>query len=353
MSFAKLSFINDLSPLNIFLEIIPSDSGFVQTLERTNLSNDAIALTLNICAVIVSLPLYEHALCFAERISSSVYWKNILQLVSAIFPIISPPEDKVKKKKNVKPFVMSSDQCAGVAQNICTVYEALLQRQITIGDSIIDCILLHLRCGKFAKQMIAFEQKLNALRRSVPFAIADKNKQIYPKLSELLSTIETDASAPNVTHGRYKNVSAYLDTQLGLLREDFIRPLREGIREFIETRDPADIRSFRYYERVRITTPLEAGLLDGISNKQMIMLDLGRGPEKKYKPNGDLVDGGAAVAVKELLYGSLLLLTGHPIFDDLIVAVITNCDADLLSQGYVSKKNSFSETSQFNLQKIK
>lgn len=340
MSYTKLSFICDLSPLNVFLEVIPSDSGFMETIERPTMSNDTITLTLKICKTILSLPLHEHTRCFAEQITAvSNYWKNIAQFVKTILDATSPTEDKTsKKKKNMKSLTtvsFSCDQCVEIIRNICIILEALLRRQQTIDDKIVESLLNHLHKGKYESQLKPFVDKLDKLRTAAQehqSSTTSKHKHIYPKLCELLST-EPVVMHPNIIHGRYKDVADYLDTQLGMLREDFILPLREGIAKFRQTSNPTDIRSFRYYERVKITTPLEAGLLDSATNKQMIVLDLGRGGglERKYKRNSE------EMSTKDLMYGSLLLLTTKVLFDDLVVAVISNCDADLLSQGYVSE----------------
>ncbi len=39
---------------------------------------------------------------------------------------------------------------------------------------------------------------------------------------------------PNLTSQRYTNTHIYLDTHFRLLREDFVRPLREGIQQLLE-----------------------------------------------------------------------------------------------------------------------
>lgn len=39
---------------------------------------------------------------------------------------------------------------------------------------------------------------------------------------------------PNLTSQRYTNTHIYLDTHFRLLREDFVRPLREGIQQMVQ-----------------------------------------------------------------------------------------------------------------------
>lgn len=53
---------------------------------------------------------------------------------------------------------------------------------------------------------------------------------VYPKADDL----EADKVVflrKNIVEGKYQDVSHYLDVQFRLLREDFIGPLREGVKE--------------------------------------------------------------------------------------------------------------------------
>lgn len=40
---------------------------------------------------------------------------------------------------------------------------------------------------------------------------------------------------PNLTSQRYSNTHTYLDTHFRLLREDFVRPLREGVQQLLQS----------------------------------------------------------------------------------------------------------------------
>ena len=53
---------------------------------------------------------------------------------------------------------------------------------------------------------------------------------------------------------KFKNLDSYLDIQFRLLREDFVRPLREGIREFKEN-GARTSRDIKIYHGVRILFP--------------------------------------------------------------------------------------------------
>jgi len=54
---------------------------------------------------------------------------------------------------------------------------------------------------------------------------------IIPTIDEIL-TPDDSFLRPNKTAGAYNSADHYLDVQFRLLREDFLRPLKNGIQEF-------------------------------------------------------------------------------------------------------------------------
>ena len=77
----------------------------------------------------------------------------------------------------------------------------------------------------------------------------------------------------NLVNGNYKDLDTYLDIQFRLLREDFVRPLRDGIRTFKEVQAlaPGSKKAFstdiKIYHHVRILfpqlTPQVASVISG------------------------------------------------------------------------------------------
>ena len=62
----------------------------------------------------------------------------------------------------------------------------------------------------------------------------------------------------NRVHGSYKNADEYLDVQFRLLREDCIRPLREGIKEYRRNKSRGEnkrLQDIRVYKHARILEP--------------------------------------------------------------------------------------------------
>lgn len=72
---------------------------------------------------------------------------------------------------------------------------------------------------------------------------------IIPTEKELLGPQPEDIPVNNID-GPYESLDEYLKTHYELLREDCLRPLREGIRLFREKAD--EIRTLRIYEKVNL-----------------------------------------------------------------------------------------------------
>lgn len=64
---------------------------------------------------------------------------------------------------------------------------------------------------------------------------------------------------PSIVSERYESTSIYLDTHFQLLREDFVRPLREGVLELLQSFDKGlrkkKFDDIRIYFDTRIVTP--------------------------------------------------------------------------------------------------
>ena len=63
----------------------------------------------------------------------------------------------------------------------------------------------------------------------------------------------------NLVQGAYENLDHYLDVQFRLLREDFLRPLREGIINLVDNgidHQQGVFKDIRIYRKVKILYPL-------------------------------------------------------------------------------------------------
>ncbi|NXF09008.1 ZNFX1 protein, partial [Smithornis capensis] len=145
---------------------------------------------------------------------------------------------------------------------------------------------------------------------------------IYPTHSEIHSN-EKPFLRPNIVSERYESTSIYLDTHFRLLREDFVRPLRDGIRELLLSYEDMSLRQksfddIRIYFDARIIAPHCAST--GIVYN--VQFDVRPLRFVQWQNS------------KRLLYGSLLCMS-KDYFKTFLFATVSNRDAAELASGNV------------------
>ncbi|NXS11506.1 ZNFX1 protein, partial [Neodrepanis coruscans] len=145
---------------------------------------------------------------------------------------------------------------------------------------------------------------------------------IYPTHDEVHSR-DKPFLRPNIVSERYESTSIYLDTHFRLLREDFIRPLRDGIKELLQSFEDRGLRQkkfddIRIYFDTRIIAPRCTST--GIAHK--VQFDVR--PLKFVQWQNS----------KRLLYGSLVCMSKDH-FETLFFATVSNRDAEELAKGNV------------------
>jgi hypothetical protein len=148
---------------------------------------------------------------------------------------------------------------------------------------------------------------------------------IIPSARELLSK-EDVFLRPNIVRGSYNSPNHYLDVQFRLLREDFVRPLKEGVQDFMKHRfdylagkKRLPIGSIRIYPDTQIVS----GEL--VRDEFVYKVQL---PEHAYKR----IKWDKS---KRLLPGSLLVFTPD-FFENAFFAIISGRNIDDLSKGLLS-----------------
>ena len=147
---------------------------------------------------------------------------------------------------------------------------------------------------------------------------------VIPGHNDLCSGVEPFLR-PNLVAGRYPDVETYLDVQFRLLREDFFRPLREGLQEYktiVEGKAPWKNRrirvdNLRLYQDVRVIK----------SEKE-------RDEQTYYVFQFAGMKGIRWENSKRLIFGSLLLLSVDN-FQSFLLFTVSNRDLELLSNNSI------------------
>ncbi|NWU16427.1 ZNFX1 protein, partial [Cephalopterus ornatus] len=161
---------------------------------------------------------------------------------------------------------------------------------------------------------------------------------IYPTRNELHGH-EKPFLRPNIVSGRYESTSIYLDTHFRLLREDFVRPLREGILELLQSFEDRGLRQKKFDDiRIYFDTCIIAPSCASTGIVYKVQFDIK--PLKFVQWQNS----------KRLLYGSLVCMSKDH-FETLLFATVSNRDAAELANGIVEL--SFDAQSQALLAEVK
>jgi len=144
---------------------------------------------------------------------------------------------------------------------------------------------------------------------------------IYPTIEDVVIAKEPFLR-PNIINGPYFDVDHYLDTQFRLLREDFVRPLREGVQDILNSTNSRKCESLsvRVYENVKfVKFERETDRKGRVLNEGVLLcFDTSN---KKQKTNWE--------QTKRFLHGALLCFTSNN-FKTLLFATVSSRDLKYL-----------------------
>ncbi|KAI4470915.1 dna2/nam7 helicase family [Holotrichia oblita] len=121
----------------------------------------------------------------------------------------------------------------------------------------------------------------------------------------------------NIIEGPYKNVEHYLDVQFRLLREDFVKPLREGICDYREN-SKKKAQNIKVYKNVKFLSPYMVNAVCGV----LIQLDIKDNKMFKRKLENS----------RRFMFGSLICFTVDN-FRSVIFGKIIDRKLELLQKG--------------------
>ena len=166
------------------------------------------------------------------------------------------------------------------------------------------------------------EASSRRLSRQVAFG-KFKNSSILPSCEELISGNHRKTLQANIIKGSYRDWNHYLETQYHLMRQDFLIPLRMGIKHLL-ARDNLEKReeTIYVYSNVKIEEP--------------VFLYTGVGFHLRFDPSKHRnIDWDQS---KRLIFGSLLCLSKDNFQSSVLFASVTKRDSCLLKDGFVTVK---------------
>lgn len=308
----KLAFLLEQPTTTLALELATAGSGFRETIDRSSMPQDVVRLTLRCVAILCDYaPMRQHIADLLHIVHTvPIYWRHIVKSLQ-----------KLQSVKSTKP-----TQIATVRQfvaDICKVASSLREEfatglEPTMLTELVTAIGSRQELKPFADQLTAIRDESN--RRRVPTSF-------IPLLVDLLDDKTEATIEPNHTDSAYRSVEHYIDVQMALVRQDFLRSVRDGL---AAVRTGQATGALREHPETRIqvlrrkTEETATGLGDN-------GVDDGAGAEAVFAIRVTDESG------QPLMVGALLMLTTDRNVSDLVLAVAAHTEPHLARDGYVSK----------------
>lgn len=248
LGFRQLEEILKDEPDQLMLKLLNAQSGFAELVNNTKLTPDCIVLTLHALSKMGECSFTSNKIKLLELACTDVFVLTLTNFV--IYLPLQDAEDKRRSSyfwnnpdnfffnlNNYSKMIMSlqpSIACDILPKVIKSALSAIMQltalseKTKLMFETIQADLIMH---KEEMAQRNKKPEKLNSEDLEPPNNFRDIS--LYPLPTEI--TIRNKVFVrPNIVEGAYKSVEHYLDIQFRLLREDFVKPLREGICNYME-----------------------------------------------------------------------------------------------------------------------
>ncbi|XP_041041003.1 NFX1-type zinc finger-containing protein 1-like isoform X2 [Carcharodon carcharias] len=348
----ELERLTVMEPENIITRLISPRSGLKEFLNQVNPSKNLIESFLKVLCSAFKCQSNRHNLNYLlEMIKDSMFLKRIL------------PEFVVSAQTEVLPeaHLENSANLASTVKLLCeliTVYPASAFLEVFLLAPLVQSTSQYLQSIGFPASTET-EKNLEKLQLMVRI-LQDKKRDgglksdtytyftgpevedfrhisIYPTYDDI-HLIKKPYVRPNITTGKYPDTATYLDTHFRLLREDFIRPLRDGISKLL-TCDQRDLKKNKIND-IRIY--FDAHILGPLCTRSGVFFQV--------QFDANLLKFVRWESSKRLLFGSFLCLSKDN-FETMLFATVANRSIEELRKGITTLN--FTEESRHQLMDIK
>ena len=173
-----------------------------------------------------------------------------------------------------------------------------------------------------------------------------KPPQNFRELSVIPSAADLLCSRPflrkNITDRRFNDLDHYLDVQFRLLREDFVMPLRDGIKQLTKDKDLLEPTTSNTSPRAN-----DVSVYHGVTVLYPVCNRKGRVFKIKFNQSHSKVRRIKWERSKRLKFGSLLCLSSDD-FNTLVFASVENRDPEGLGDGELEVRFETTEAAEVN-----
>ncbi|XP_063778891.1 NFX1-type zinc finger-containing protein 1-like isoform X3 [Pseudophryne corroboree] len=350
-----ISKLSALEPSEVILKLVAPGSGLKEFLNKTAVDFDVVEGFLKILTTVIGCTTSRQNLTYLlSQVQDSVFLNQVLP-----FHILDYSKVLTEEHKNLSFF----DLTIILITELASIFPSSSFIEVKIMYTLLENTFKELEMSEklvpaeVEKKLIVLqnflqhlqEKKTEGTLRSDNYVYIVGNREnmeedfrslsIYPTHKDIYLS-ENPSMRPNIIDGSYTDVKSYLDTHFSLLREDFIRPLRDGISELValKNKDLCEARfdDIRIYFNAQILYPMytNAGIVHQVkfktTNLKNVCWEISR----------------------RLLYGSFVCLSKDN-FKNMLFATVADRSVSDLKKGVITlmfTEESRQELAQYTLQ---
>ncbi|XP_035284019.1 NFX1-type zinc finger-containing protein 1-like isoform X2 [Anguilla anguilla] len=341
LDFRSLENILQMEPSEVVMKLAAPGSGLREFLDRKDTTDQLTHITLDVLSKACSCRTNRHNLQhLLSEVKDSQFLKTTIPMFLMTLGATLGMNDQDTREQNlarVKKIidlhitltsVFPSSTVIDVSMAVVLLEKELTNLQqagVTIGEDVSESL------GKLQNMAAHLqEKKRDGTLRSdnYSFLLGRQGEEgvedfrlmsVFPTYEDMHAT-ELPFLRPNIVGEKFQDGETYLDTHFRLLREDFIKPLRDGISQLLQF-EGKDLRQ-RRFDDVRIY--FNARILAPVCTPKGILY--------RVKFDGKNLKNINWESSKRLLFGALVCLSTD-YFRTMIFATVANRDVKELQKG--------------------
>ena len=316
--------LSQMNPDDMVLEIMKEKGDFSELLETQQLKPDWVKLLLKVFALMSKSVMRANVIdLYSMLIRSTLIGSEVINLIQEL-PVQSTPneategfiDDVLTVFEKIGQLFTRSLRTLPVAEFVLILPELDIKRQEEFKSRVDELLKARTSCVK--ETIRQTDRNVPLSERQGPPPEDFRELSIEPSYEDLRPTKEPYLR-PIKERGQYSDGEEYLDIQFRLMKEDFLAPLREGLKEILLGTERRKRKvHMKVYQNVQIIEPQCSR--GGITHK--VQFDASHLQHVQWRHS------------KRLIFGSLLCFSMDQ-FETFIFATVANRDPEMLKNGLV------------------
>ncbi|GIY60265.1 NFX1-type zinc finger-containing protein 1 [Caerostris darwini] len=251
-------------PTEVLLTILSKESGFLLHLEKRGVSHDVMSYILLAIEIALDSKMHSNVAAMISQVTNSNLFFSKLTIFLAAFQRYPSEKFHLDSLFSLSKFLFkfqaalpsnASDPVQAILPTLEKTCDLFLSKNAQLFKKVSN-ILQEIKKQKnlfFTSQQNVPEEQISQTQKDQEPPDNYRSIPILPTAND----IHTSCTflRPNLVKGQYKDTEHYLDVQYRLLREDYVKPLRDGIASYLNLKKQGkslNCKEIRVYSNVHI-----------------------------------------------------------------------------------------------------